>query len=380
MLLLDYHLLQHRSSILSNLRTFGKHKRNDRYPEMDPVSFASSCSTSPGSRRCDSAVEDEVAIRTHTPRDSATILGVSASPDVDDTGNVTSWSTKRQIVTPHHRHSRCLDDRNTTQKIRSTLTEEQDGLLQKWYQDFARPDIVPAVSEEHMVAFAKAIQIDQYVVIDYVGQRRDNKHAKERDTDLRQHDQASARSIEEPYALTKANNHLSPSILPIVDRYVSTCRRRRSQNDGRRSVNTGPYRCTFGCGYRTKRAFDWRRHEETHEPQELWLCMICRQNDVHNSFLVNRKDKFLKHVTDKHAELAAETVLEKSKLDFVPRAELGCRHCGEESASWDERCRHVLGHFEDKVERSMKRVKIVHEERVDLGADGLRDVVVEDSQ
>jgi hypothetical protein len=86
---------------------------------------------------------------------------------------------------------------------------------------------------------------------------------------------------------------------------------------------------------------------------------------MNNPFLVNRKDKFLKHATDKHAASGPDTVLDKSKLAFVPRAELGCRYCGEECGNWDERCRHVLGHFEDEVERDIKRVKIVEKDRED---------------
>jgi hypothetical protein len=81
-----------------------------------------------------------------------------------------------------------------------------------------------------------------------------------------------------------------------------------------------------------------------------------------NPFLVNRKDKFLKHAADKHADSRAERILDKSKLAFVPRAELGCRYCEEECGNWDERCRHVLGHFEDEVERGIKRVKLAQTE------------------
>jgi hypothetical protein len=66
----------------------------------------------------------------------------------------------------------------------------------------------------------------------------------------------------------------------------------------------------------------------------------------------------LKHAADKHADSRAERILDKSKLAFVPRAELGCRYCEEECGNWDERCRHVLGHYEDEVERGIKRVKL----------------------
>jgi hypothetical protein len=83
---------------------------------------------------------------------------------------------------------------------------------------------------------------------------------------------------------------------------------------------------------------------------------------MQNPFLVNRKDKFLKHVNDKHRDYTAEKALDDSKVAFVPSADLACPYCRAESGSWDERCRHVLGHFEDEVERGMKRVRLVREE------------------
>jgi hypothetical protein len=337
---------------------------------MDSPSFASPCPTSPGSRRCDSPVDDQAEIRTHSSRDSA-VPEKSASPAAYDADRVNLWDHQPRSATSQDHRTRRVHSTNTVQRKQTIVTKGQHRLLQQWCEEFVQPESMPVTLDERMIALAKALEMDPKVVVDYVRQRRRRPSARGCDLDAGQHDSDSPRSVEaaqfrtEPYTLIEANSHLSPTILPVVDRYVSTCRRRRSQNDGRRSVNTGPYRCTFGCGYRTKRAFDWRRHEETHEPQELWLCSICRHNDIHNPFLVNRKDKFLKHVTDKHADVPAETVLECSKLEFVPRAELVCSLCSEESATWDERCRHVLGHFEDQVERSMKRVKIVHEERED---------------
>ncbi|KAF1921970.1 hypothetical protein BDU57DRAFT_564223 [Ampelomyces quisqualis] len=202
------------------------------------------------------------------------------------------------------------------------LSEKQHRLLRQWYQDFVQPDMAPDISDARLAGFATAIHT-----------RKDQ---------------------------------LPSHALALVERYVSICRR-RSQNGDRRSVNTGLYRCTFGCGYCTKCVFDWRRHEETHKSQELWLCSICAAADVNNPFLVNRKDNFLKHVADKHAQMAAETLLEKGKVPFVPRKEWECARCAEDSGSWDERCRHVLGHFEDEVERGMERVKMVHEEDGDDG-------------
>jgi hypothetical protein len=67
-------------------------------------------------------------------------------------------------------------------------------------------------------------------------------------------------------------------------------------------------------------------------------------------FLVNRKDKFARHVGDKHKGCEVG-VVEESRVDFRARGVLGCGVCGKgggEVWSWDERCRHVLGHFEEQ--------------------------------
>jgi len=46
-------------------------------------------------------------------------------------------------------------------------------------------------------------------------------------------------------------------------------------------------------------------------------------------------------------------VLDLSRVDYRPSEELKCPMCGGRSKSWDERCRHVLGHFEEEVERGL---------------------------
>jgi hypothetical protein len=283
----------------------------------------------------------------------------------------TKDARRHTVGSKQHHQYQDVNDVNEEYGRHFALTRKQQRFLRQWYNDFARPDVDASISEEHKVALATAIEAQPNLVLSYIEQRCNGddiaSHAIDNET----------RAVESPqyrqdigldagpYTLAEANHHLPKPILTLVEKYVSACRRRRSQNDGRRSVNSGPYRCTFGCGYRTKRAFDWRRHEETHEPQELWLCTMCSHNDNNNPFLVNRKDKFLKHATDKHVHIGAEDVLESSRLAFVPLAELRCPYCGEDSGSWDERCRHVLGHFDDEVERGVKRAKVMHLEHSD---------------
>jgi hypothetical protein len=335
---------------------------------MDSPTHTSPSSTSPGKRPRDSSPEHQIKLRSQSPPhlQPSRIGGVSPEEHGAD-----EYDTQSIASTTKSRRFQVINSSDRACGKQPSLTKSQHRLLRQWYEDFAQPDVAPSLSDDYIIAFATAIRARSELVIGYVRRRRRSIGTAEHAAHLERKDQESSRSPEtahssiESYTLAEDNSHLPPTTLNLVKKYISACRRRRSPNDGRRSVNTGPYRCTFDCGYRTKRAFDWRRHEETHEPQELWLCCICSQIDMINPFLVNRKDKFLKHATDKHIDSGAETVLDKSKLAYIPRAELGCRYCGEESGNWDERCRHVLGHFEDEVARNTKRVKVIEKNRED---------------
>jgi hypothetical protein len=336
---------------------------------MDSHTYTAPCPTSPTKRPRDGSADDKIKHESQ----ARYLLTTQRIEDASSEDHSVDEERNRSItpITPTEkdRQYQRVDSSSTSREKQSSLTKRQHRLLRQWYEDFAQPDVAPSLSDEHMVAFATAIQARSELVIDYVRRRRRSiataGYAVQNEQQARR-SPGSVRASTESYTLAGANSHLPPPTMTLVNKYISVCRRRRSPNDGRRSVNSGPYRCTFDCGYRTKRAFDWRRHEETHEPQELWLCCICSQTDMNNPFLVNRKDKFLKHASDKHTASGPETVLDKSKLEFVPRAELGCRYCGEECGNWDERCRHVLGHFENEVERDVKRVKVVKKNR---GAD-----------
>ncbi|KAF2466175.1 uncharacterized protein BDR25DRAFT_194397, partial [Lindgomyces ingoldianus] len=154
------------------------------------------------------------------------------------------------------------------------------------------------------------------------------------------------------YSVAEANKHLPRDQLDLVEKYIQVCKRRRAQSDGRRVVTVGPFKCTFGCGRSTKYSFDWRRHEELHEPQELWLCYLCLEGKEPNPFLIGRRDKFIKHAKDYHKSLEHELVLERSKLDFRPNIQLQCPFCSKCFKSWDKRCRHILSHYEDESNSS----------------------------
>lgn len=242
------------------------------------------------------------------------------------------------------------------------LTHKQKKFIRQWFESFATDQPQRFPPSETINALATLVQASQQTVLDYINKKYitpETTVASSRLQDPESHPLADDRQRKDTFAgytVKDANRHLAPATLQLVEKYVAACQRRRAQIDGRRSVNAGPFRCTFGCGYQTKRAFDWRRHEETHEPQELWLCLLCYQNNhEQNPFLVNRKDKFLKHAKEAHKGWEAETVLDMSKVDFHANFNPQCPLCPEVSQSWDERCRHILGHYEDEMQNGLGR-------------------------
>ncbi|KAF2740726.1 hypothetical protein EJ04DRAFT_481963 [Polyplosphaeria fusca] len=239
------------------------------------------------------------------------------------------------------------------------LSSKQKRFVQRWYEWFARGE-ASYLAREQVGALATLLGAPSQTVLEYITKKYINPRANQQlssplNADLAPHAVPNGSSLPpSEYSFAEANKHLLPQTFAMVEKYVLGCKRRRAQSDGRRCVNDGPFKCTFGCSYRTKRAFDWRRHEETHEPQELWLCDLCVQNQEQNPFLVNRKDKFLKHVKDTHKDCEPEEVLIASRVDFRANFDPRCPLCSEVTFSWDERCRHVLGHYEDEVEEKAR--------------------------
>ncbi|KAF2127263.1 hypothetical protein P153DRAFT_262441, partial [Dothidotthia symphoricarpi CBS 119687] len=245
------------------------------------------------------------------------------------------------------------------------LTSKQKKFLDQWYEDFVQHPSQSTTPHESLIALAILIQARPQLIHEYISNKYSSTTHEPATCPTLKSTSLQPHSSTEPYSLTRANNHLPSATLALVEKFISTCHRRRPPTDGRRTVNSGPFRCSFSCGYRTKRVFDWRRHEETHEPQELWLCALCCQvkgdtqseGDLYpqNPFLVNRKDKFLRHAKDAHQQWVPETVLEMSRVGYRPRVGGKCEVCGGAWESWDERCKHLLGHFEDEIERGCKR-------------------------
>ena len=160
----------------------------------------------------------------------------------------------------------------------------------------------------------------------------------------------------------KGENHKTPTknisseTLQLIENHIRACNSRRRKVDDRRRANTGKYECTFNCGYRTKRAFDWKRHEESHQPQDFWLCSICNQEE-RTDFLVHRTDKLRMHIQNKHASSNLEDVVKSSELAFKAGFKSQCGFCGCTFEFWEERNKHILYHFdaEGRAARNMSQ-------------------------
>ncbi|KAH9876328.1 hypothetical protein J1614_004207 [Plenodomus biglobosus] len=243
------------------------------------------------------------------------------------------------------------------------LSVGQKSLIRTWHENFAQPNAELKDLGESIGALALLIRAHPTLVQEFLSRLRTGTASKEEFLNHQRPDVLPSPNRHRRFfsdasssSIAVANAHLPAPLLALVQKYITTCRRQRSLTDGRRTVNKGPFRCTFGCGYHTARAFDWRRHEETHEPQELWLCSLCYKFNTENPCMVSRKDKFLRHARDFHSEMEAEKILDESKVQFTPKGDLRCGICGEECRNWEDRCRHILAHFEkEKKGRREKR-------------------------
>ncbi|KAF2269233.1 hypothetical protein CC78DRAFT_612685 [Lojkania enalia] len=233
------------------------------------------------------------------------------------------------------------------------LTKNQKSFIRR-YHEFARTQQNSYLDRERANALSILIGVPTQTILEYSNKkimastanyRLDSANAQGNHLYA---DRKQKRLPPSGYSITEAYKHIPPEYRTLVEKYVQAHRSRRAQSDGRRRVNDGPMKCTHGCGYRTSRSFDWRRHEQTHQPQELWLCHRCCQNGETNPFLVNRKDKLLKHAKEAHKGWDPSELLERSKLDFHADYNPQCPECPEIcDSSWDDWCKHVLGHYED---------------------------------
>jgi hypothetical protein len=265
---------------------------------------------------------------------------------------------RSQHTSYHYMHdANCIrpqrfDTVSRTPDVDNLLSIQQRQLDLQCGLAFRKSDANNVWRERSVIGLAAGIEPVPQSSLDYSKQHYGNSSNSEMTRRSASNRRSCFRSHSDSLGLTKdftdASASTTSTMATLINNYVLACQRPRPKLDQRRSANTGPYRCTFGCDYRTGRNSDWRRHEESHEPQALWLCELCCQIDPLRPFLVNRKDKFLSHVKARHNGYRPEEVLVTSRVPFAPKI-AECPYCyaglTPKNWSWDERCKHVLQHF-----------------------------------
>ncbi|OCL11202.1 hypothetical protein AOQ84DRAFT_196602 [Glonium stellatum] len=130
----------------------------------------------------------------------------------------------------------------------------------------------------------------------------------------------------------------------LVRCYVKAYQNRCLKSQPKSSVG-GRYQCTSGCGYKTKRKDDWRRHEEINHPQDVWICSLC-PSPLKSAFLTHRSDKLNGHVKKIHKGANPRIVAKESKVKFDAGFDLRCGFCTDTFETWAQRISHIANHFE----------------------------------
>ena len=282
------------------------------------------------------------------------------------------------IHTPYNSPSRFLELQSTINLPRESrsleyqpgpaqerVTIKQRNFIRRWHRGFLGKRGQQAyLSNNHVKALATLIDLQPQTVHNWICQNSMDLSGSTQPEEaflFPGPDQApreySSQTPNGPdISKPNGNSHLPREIIQLIESHVEACNNKQVRNEGRRRVNVGKYECTFSCGYRTNHAFDWKLHEESHQPQNFWLCTVCSQ-EKRTIFLVRRADKLLKHVQDKHADSNPRDVIKSSKLAYKARFQPQCGFCGYAFNSWEDRNNHILCHFdgEDGVTRNMSQ-------------------------
>jgi hypothetical protein len=118
----------------------------------------------------------------------------------------------------------------------------------------------------------------------------------------------------------------------------------------------GVYYCTAKCGRGFNSLGDWIQHEERRQPQDIWVCALCRETDEQKPWITGRKDKIRAHVDTKHKDIAGSWTsqeyseyLARSHVNYQAHFQKKCGFCGSKLPSWGFRNEHIAKHFEQKI-------------------------------
>ncbi|KAF2808463.1 uncharacterized protein BDZ99DRAFT_370060, partial [Mytilinidion resinicola] len=142
------------------------------------------------------------------------------------------------------------------------------------------------------------------------------------------------------------NDHLPQEIRRSIEQYIAMCGRQRAFHRDL-SGDEYAYECIAKCGYRTNSRDHWKLHEETHQPQEFYICGICKDKSGEEKYVVfGRRKELLFHIRHEHPDQDAEGIVKQSKQDYVAGFKRNCEFCGDLFITWDSRNEHILAHFD----------------------------------
>ncbi|KAI9774249.1 MAG: hypothetical protein M1839_001751 [Geoglossum umbratile] len=150
-----------------------------------------------------------------------------------------------------------------------------------------------------------------------------------------------------------------------------------------------PYKCTYGCGGDSQNKSDWKRHEETHEPQKEYICLLntpgwiatpddpttiecqfctkrfpassqpqmeshlstthlvarCLSTPLSHRTPFKRPDHLHQHLKTHHPSPRSTHWKTWNRPTATRKSGWGCGFCGAFLRSWAERVDHVGEHF-----------------------------------
>ncbi|KAF2086169.1 hypothetical protein K490DRAFT_15678, partial [Saccharata proteae CBS 121410] len=153
-------------------------------------------------------------------------------------------------------------------------------------------------------------------------------------------------------------------ILDLVRDHIRHAGLRGCRPGRRTRKNVGELCCTSKCGYRTTRFDDFVRHEEIIQPQEYWCCRQClAHSPEQHPFITHRKDKFTGHIHKCHGDIlpqkgkrgddevkrTIDRVRNESRVPYTAPFKSTCGFCGQLQRCWQDRNKHVVGHFKGSI-------------------------------
>ena len=135
-----------------------------------------------------------------------------------------------------------------------------------------------------------------------------------------------------------------------------------------------PYACTSRCGAKFKSKGEWKRHEETNYPQELWYCCIgtCKSKPAKKRVSF-RKDHYKNHLIKQHGYIQVTNQdLRESRFPINSLFSRQCifQNCDECFEDWKERTNHIAKEFEEPWDIAQWRDINEETNDADSGMDG----------